>query len=288
MTENRRAFSIIVGFTVIAMFAFATNSLLCRFALAQGANDPGIFTAIRIASGAVVLAVITSRSAKPSLRAGTWGGAGALFVYAAAFSYAYISLAAGTGALLLFGAVQITMVTVGLVRGERLGWLQWMGFVLAIAGLGALLAPSAAAPPLLGTALMVAAGIAWGVYSLLGRGAVDPLAVTAGNFVRATPAAVLLLLFALLSHGEISAYGAVCAVASGAITSGLGYAIWYSALRGLTPSQGASVQLSVPVITAFAGALLLGETISLQLVVVSVAILGGIALVIVGRRRTQV
>jgi drug/metabolite transporter (DMT)-like permease len=270
------------------MFAFAANSLLCRYALANGASDPGIFTAIRIASGAVVLSVITSHSAKPSLRAGTWAGAGALFVYAAAFSYAYISLAAGTGALLLFGAVQITMVTVGLLRGERLGWLQWMGFALAITGLGALLAPSAAAPPLLGTALMVAAGVAWGIYSLLGRGADDPLAVTAGNFARATPAAMLLLLFALLSNGEVSSYGVVCAVGSGAITSGLGYAIWYSALRGLAPTQGASVQLSVPAITAFAGALLLGETISLQLMVVSVAILGGIALVIVGRGRAQV
>ncbi len=287
MTEHRRAFSTTVGLTVIAMFAFAANSLLCRYALAHSAIDPGIFTAIRIGSGAAVLAVINSRSAKLTLRAGTWRGAGALFVYAAAFSYAYISLAAGTGALLLFGAVQITMVTAGLLRGERLRILQWLGFALAIMGLGALLAPSTASPPPLGTALMVAAGIAWGLYSLLGRGAEDPLAVTAGNFALATPAALLLLVIALLSHGEISAYGAVSAVASGAIASGLGYTIWYSALRGLTPAQGASVQLSVPVITAISGALLLGETISLRLVLVSVTILGGIALVIIGRRRPQ-
>jgi drug/metabolite transporter (DMT)-like permease len=269
------------------MCAFAANSLLCRYALAHGASDPGIFTAIRIASGAAVLAVINSRSAKPTLRAGTWRGAGALFVYAAAFSYGYNSLAAGTGALLLFGAVQITMVTAGLLRGERLRFLQWLGFALAITGLGALLAPGTASPPPLGAALMVAAGIAWGLYSLLGRGAEDPLSVTAGNFALATPAALLLLVIAVLSHGEISAYGAVSAVASGAIASGLGYTIWYSALRGLTPAQGASVQLSVPVITAISGALLLGETISLRLVLVSVTILGGIALVIIGRRRPQ-
>jgi drug/metabolite transporter (DMT)-like permease len=145
------------------MCAFAANSLLCRYALAHGASDPGIFTAIRIASGAAVLAVINSRSAKPTLRAGTWRGAGALFVYAAAFSYGYNSLAAGTGALLLFGAVQITMVTAGLLRGERLRFLQWLGFALAITGLGALLAPGTASPPPLGAALMVAAGIAWGL-----------------------------------------------------------------------------------------------------------------------------
>lgn len=269
------------------MFAFAANSLLCRYALAHGASDPGIFTAVRIASGAAVLTVINIRSAKPTLRAGTWSGAGALFVYAAAFSFAYTSLAAGTGALLLFGAVQITMVTAGLLRGERLHLLQWLGFAFAITGLGALLAPNAASPPPMGAALMVAAGIAWGLYSLLGRGAEDPLAVTAGNFVLATPAALLLLVIALLSHGEISTYGAVSAVASGAIASGLGYTVWYSALRGLTPAQGASVQLSVPVITAILGALLLGESISLRLVLVSVTILGGIALVIFGRRRPQ-
>ncbi len=287
MAENRRAFSTTVGLTVVAMFAFAANSLLCRYALAQGASDPGIFTAIRIASGAAVLALINSRSAKPTRSTGSWLGAGALFVYAAAFSYAYISLSAGTGALLLFGAVQITMVTVGLLRGERLRLLQWMGFALAILGLGALMAPSTASPPLLGAALMVVAGIAWGLYSLLGRGAEDPLATTAGNFALALPAAMILLIFALFTHGEISAFGAVCAVASGAIASGLGYTIWYSALRGLTPTQGASVQLSVPVITVFAGALLLGETFSLQLIIVSTTILGGIALVMLGRTESQ-
>lgn len=287
MAEYRRAFLTTVGLTVIAMFAFAANSLLCRYALAHGASDPGIFTAIRIASGAVVLAVINSRSAKPTLRVGTWTGAGALFVYAAAFSYAYISLAAGTGALLLFGAVQITMVTAGLLRGERLRLLQWSGFALAIAGLGVLLSPSTSSPPLMGTVLMVTAGIAWGLYSLLGRDADEPLAVTAGNFVLATPAAILLLVIALLSHAEISTYGAVSAVASGAIASGLGYTIWYSALRGLTPAQGASVQLSVPVITAIFGAFLLGETVSLRLVLISVIILGGIALVIIGRRQPE-
>jgi drug/metabolite transporter (DMT)-like permease len=276
-----------VGLTVIAMAAFAANSLLCRYALAEGVSDPGIFAAIRIVSGAAVLAMINSRSAKPTLRSGTWAGAGALFVYAAAFSYAYTSLAAGVGALLLFGAVQITMVTAGLMRGERLCLLQWLGFALAVTGLGAMLAPNAASPPPSGAALMVAAGIAWGLYSLLGRGAEDPLAVTAGNFALATPAAVLLLMFALLTHGEISAYGALCAVTSGAIASGLGYTIWYSALRGLTPAQGASVQLSVPVLTAFSGALLLGEALSLRLVLVSVTILGGITLAIIGRRQTQ-
>lgn len=285
MTKAAQAGVGTIGLTCIAMGAFAANSLLCRFALAFGSNDPGVFTAIRLISGALMLALISSREAIPRARGGSWAGAAALFIYAAAFSYAYITLAAGTGALLLFGAVQITMVTAGLLRGERLASLQWLGFVLALTGLGALLAPGASTPPFLGMTMMVAAGGAWGIYSLLGRGAGDPLAATTGNFFRAALVALPLLLLALLTDGRISAAGAASAVASGAFASGLGYAVWYSALRRLTPTQGASVQLSVPVITAFAGTLLLGEAVPFRLVLTSIAILGGIALVIVARRR---
>lgn len=285
MTKAAQAGVGTIGLTCIAMGAFAGNSLLCRFALAFSGSDPGVFTAIRLIAGALTLTLISSRGAIPRARGGSWAGAAALFIYATAFSYAYITLAAGTGALLLFGAVQFTMVAAGLLRGERLAPLQWLGFVVALFGLGALLAPGASTPPIWGMTMMVAAGVAWGIYSLLGRGAGDPLAATTGNFLRAALAALPLLLWALLTDGRISVAGAVSAVASGAIASGLGYTVWYSALRGLTPTQGASVQLSVPVLTTVAGTLLLGEAVSLRLVLTSIAILGGIALVIVAGRR---
>ena len=215
---------------------------------------------------------------------GSWKAAVALIGYAAAFSYAYTSLSAGTGALLLFGAVQATMIVMGLLRGERLAARQWIGFVLALSGLAALLAPGISAPPLLGACLMLAAGISWGFYSLLGRGMADPLASTAGNFLRALPLALIVSAVALgATSPEITPWGFAYAALSGAVTSGLGYTIWYAALKGLSPAQGATVQLSVPVITALGGLMMLGEAPTLRLAISSLTILGGIALVIVSR-----
>lgn len=275
-----------VGLTIVAMLAFAANSILCRLALAQGSIDPASFTLVRIASGVATLWLILAISGRARAVAGSWRAGFALFAYAAAFSFAYITLSAGAGALLLFGAVQATMVATGLVRGDRLAPLQWLGFVAALGGLAALVAPGVSAPPLVGACLMLVAGIAWGAYSLFGRGASDPLAATGGNFLRALPmAAALLAVAAAVSGMTADSTGFVYAVLSGAVASGLGYTIWYAALPGLSPAQGASVQLSVPVITAIAGTLMINETITSRVVLSSIAILGGIALVIGSKPR---
>ena len=265
--------------TAFAMLAFAGNSLLCRVALQHTGIDPASFTTIRLACGALVLwLIVRSRSAgaKPL---GSWPSALALFVYAAGFSYAYISLTAATGALLLFGAVQATMISWGLLRGERLAAAQTGGLVLALAGLGGLVLPGLAAPPIGSALLMLGAGVAWGVYSLRAKGAGDATNATAGNFVRAAPLAVALALLTWPTLRQDLA-GAAYAVLSGALASGIGYAVWYTALRGLQATRAATMQLSVPVITALGGVLLLGEAISLRLVLASIAVLGGIALVI--------
>jgi drug/metabolite transporter (DMT)-like permease len=269
-----------LALTAVAMLAFAGNSLLCRLALQHSGIDPASFTSVRLTSGAVVLwALVRWRGQRP---AGDWGSAAALFVYAAAFSFAYLSLSAGTGALLLFGAVQATMLGWGLWRGQRLGWGQTAGLMLALGGLVALLLPGVTAPPAVGALLMLAAGVAWGVYSLRGRGAGDPTAVTAGNFVRASALAVPLAL-AALPWARVDVAGLLWALCSGAVTSGLGYAIWYTALKGLQPTSSASVQLSVPVLTALGGVALLSEPLTLRLALCSAAILGGIACVITGQ-----
>ena len=269
-----------LALTAVAMLAFAGNSLLCRLALQHSGIDPASFTTVRLTSGAVVLwALVRWRGQRP---AGDWGSAAALFVYAAAFSYAYLSLSAGTGALLLFGAVQATMLGWGLWHGQRLGRGQTAGLVLAMGGLVALLLPGVTAPPAGGALLMTAAGVAWGVYSLRGRGAGDPTAVTAGNFVRASALAVPLAL-AALPWARVDVAGLLWALCSGAVTSGLGYAVWYTALKGLQPTSSASVQLSVPVLTALGGVALLSEPLTLRLVLCSAAILGGIACVITGQ-----
>lgn len=275
-----------IGLTVAAMIAFAANSILCRLALAQGSIDPASFTLIRIGSGVVTLWVILAAGRKLRAVGGTWRGALALFAYAGAFSWAYVTLPASTGALLLFGAVQATMVITGLVRGERLTAPQWLGLVLSLAGLAALLAPGASAPPLVGALLMITAGVAWGIYSLLGRRSADPLVATAGNFLRALPLAAVAFAAAASTAGTHQASeGIVYAVLSGAVASGVGYTIWYAALPSLSPAQGASVQLSVPVITALAATLTLGEGVSVRLALTSMAILGGIGLVIASRPR---
>lgn len=261
------------------MLAFAANSLLCRLALMHTAIDPASFTAVRIIAGAVTLAlIIMSRGGRMS-ETGSWASGLALFVYAAAFSFAYVSLSAATGALLLFGAVQVTMITVGLWRGERLSLRKLTGLGLAFGGLVTLLLPGLSAPPLASAVLMLAAGLAWGIYSLRAKGATDPTAVTAGNFLRAVPfaAALTLLMWPSLKTDHA---GILLAIASGALASGLGYAIWYAALRGLRATSAATVQLSVPVITALGGIVLLGEPLGLRVMVTSIAILGGIALVV--------
>jgi drug/metabolite transporter (DMT)-like permease len=272
----------VLWLTALAMGAFAGNSLLCRQALQHTAIDPASFTAVRLISGAAVLWALVRWRGQRS--AGNWASATALFVYAAAFSFAYLSLSAGTGALLLFGAVQATMLGWGLWRGQRLGLGQAAGLVLAMGGLTALLLPGVSAPPVTGALLMLAAGAAWGVYSLRGRGAGEPTAVTAGNFLRAGALALVLGL-AGLPWARIDPMGLVWALCSGALTSGLGYAVWYAALKGLHPTSSASVQLSVPVLTALGGAALLSEPVTLRLALCSLAILGGIAWVIAGQRK---
>lgn len=271
--------------TALAMLAFAGNSLLCRLALRDTDIDPASFTAIRIVSGALTLGLLCHARTRRQAIGGDWVSALALFVYAGAFSLAYVHLPAGVGALLLFGAVQLSMTGWGLVRGERLRKVQTGGLILAVIGLLILLLPGAHAPPLLGGGLMLLSGLAWGIYSLLGRGAGDPLAATAGNFLRAMPLALLFLL-PFLGSLSVDAPGLVYALLSGALTSGLGYALWYTALKGLTAIQGASVQLSVPLIATLAGALLLGESITWRLLLVALLTLGGIALVVWGRRQS--
>ncbi len=268
------------------MLAFAGNSLLCRAALRHTAIDPSTFTSVRLVSGAIALWIILRMRPGRATSVGSWGSALALFAYAAAFSYAYLDLSAGTGALLLFGAVQATMMSFGLYKGERLRGWQVAGLAAACGGLVALLWPGVSAPTPLGAALMIGAGIAWGIYSLRGRAAGDALAATSGNFLRAVPLAVLLVAVTWQT-ARIDAGGIALAMASGAITSGVGYAIWYSALRDLSPTKAATVQLSVPVLTAIGGVILIGESITLRQLFASVAVLGGIWLVIARRSESR-
>lgn len=268
----------LAALTTLVMIAFAGNSLLCRIALRGTGIDPATFTAVRIVSAAVVLAVITQWTHRPSYRAGNWRSALALFAYAAAFSYAYVSLTAATGALLLFGAVQATMIGWGILKGEHMGRYQLGGLALALSGLVALLLPGLSSPPLAGSLLMILAGMAWGIYSLRGKGAGDPTQVTAGNFLRAVVPALFLSLLGL-SWARWDARGVACAVASGAIASGMGYALWYSVLPALRATNAAVVQLSVPVIAAFGGIVFLSESLNTRLVLASVAVIGGIATV---------
>jgi len=272
--------------TLITMAAFAANSLLCREALRHTAIDAASFTAVRVVSGALVLTLLVRLRGRKRQMGGSWGSALALLGYAAAFSFAYRSLTAGTGALLLFGAVQVTMISRGLLAGERLGAMQSAGLVLAVIGLVALLLPGLSAPEPVGAILMVSAGIAWGLYSLRGRSERDALGGTAGNFVRAVPLAALIAVAVLLTGGTLSLdwLGLLYAALSGAVASGLGYALWYTVLPSLPTTFAATVQLSVPVITAAAAAIFLGEAVTLRLMASSIAVLGGIALVIVRRR----
>jgi drug/metabolite transporter (DMT)-like permease len=269
--------------TALAMLAFAGNSVLCRLALKHTGIDPATFTSVRLVSGAAVLWLLVRVRDGHTAPAGNWPSALALFAYAAAFSWAYVSLPTAAGALLLFGAVQASMIGYGLWQGERLAPRQTLGLLAACVGLIALLLPGLSAPPLGGALLMMAAGVAWGVYSLRGKGAGDATQTTSGNFQRAS--VLTLALSALtLSQANFDNTGLVYAVISGALTSGLGYAVWYTAVRGLPATSAATVQLSVPVIAALGGALFLNEPLTLRLIASSLAILGGVALVIMGRR----
>lgn len=270
--------------TSAALLAFASNSVLCRMALSLTQIDAASFTSIRLLSGVLVLLLICLCSGRYFTMQGSWTSAFALFVYAAGFSFAYQSLPTGIGALLLFGAVQTCMIGYGCWRGERLKSAQWCGLILALCGLLALLLPGATAPSLMGALLMIMAGAAWGVYSLRGRGAGDPVLLTTGNFVRAL---VFALVLSALSWQQavLPSLGVMYAVISGALASGIGYVIWYAVLPHLPATKAATVQLSVPVIAAFAGVILLEEALTLRLMLSSVAILGGIALVMLEAKK---
>jgi drug/metabolite transporter (DMT)-like permease len=266
--------------TAFAMLPLAANSLLCRMALAPRAIDAASFTSIRLLSGAIMLWLLLQwrTGSSPPGRA-DWRSAAMLFLYAAAFSFAYLSLSAGTGALILFGFVQLTMLAAGFLAGERLPALGWLGLLTAVGGLVYLMLPGLHAPDPTGAALMATAGIAWGIYSLRGRGAGNPLLANAGNFARSVPLALLVSLL-FIADLQLSTSGILLAVASGALASAIGYAIWYAALPGLSATSAATVQLSVPVIASLLGILLLSEPLSPQLVIASVLVLGGIALVL--------
>lgn len=273
----------VIFLTALAMVAFAGNSLLCRIAFQRTGIDPASFTALRLVSGALMLVLLVRMRHGSYAGAGNWCSALALFAYAAGFSFAYVSLPAASGALLLFGAVQATMIAYGFYVGERLLKLQLAGLILALAGLVALLLPGLSAPPLSGAILMLGAGVAWGIYSLRGKAAGDPLTVSAGNFMRAVPMAAAMSMF-MLNNISVDLAGICLAIASGALASGIGYAIWYTALPALKATHAATVQLSVPVIAGLGGVIFLGEVISLRLIVASAAILGGIALVILQKK----
>jgi len=272
--------------TAGALVAFAANSLLCRLALEAAQIDAASYTSLRLLSGAATLWAILAFSGRSSSakEAGSWASAAMLFLYAVAFSFAYRTLDAGTGALILFGAVQATMILAGFIEGHRPHLLEWVGLVGAFAGLVYLVSPGMSAPAPLGSALMAmaVASVAWGIYSLQGRGPGDPVTVTAANFARALPFAVVLSLLTLPDF-QITVRGAWLAVVSGAVASGMGYAVWYAALTGLTTTRAAIVQLSVPVFAAIGGVLILSEDVTYRLVLSSIAVLGGVAVAIWGR-----
>jgi drug/metabolite transporter (DMT)-like permease len=267
--------------TVLALIAFAANSLFCRLALAEPIIDPASYTAVRLITGAAALWIIVVLRFNGSCgkSGGSWISAAMLFLYAVTFSFAYISLSAGTGALILFAAVQITMIAVGLYTGERPGILEWLGLLIAIAGLIYLVSPGLTAPSTAGSVLMATAGIAWGVYSLRGRGASNPVRVTTDNFMRTVPLAIAVALFWLPAL-TITPKGLLWAALSGSITSGVGYILWYAALPRLTATRAATLQLAVPVLAAIGGVTVLSEALSLRLVISAVVIVGGVGLAV--------
>lgn len=284
-----------IWLTALALIAFAANSLLCRLALAQPAIgkpaiDAASFSLIRLASGAMTLWLIVILSQQKTVKKsakkfdGNWLSALMLFLYIIGFSFAYLSLSAGVGALILFGAVQATMLLAAILSGERPYHIEWLGLLLAFTGLVYLVIPGLAAPPLLGSVFMAIAGVAWGFYSLRGRGVSSPLSATTGNFIRAVPLVIIVFIIAMVfKTTHISVAGTLPAILSGALASGVGYAVWYAALRGLSAARAATLQLAVPVLAAMGGILFLSEAISLRLVIAALFILGGVGLAVLGR-----
>lgn len=270
-------------YTSFALIAFAFNSILCRLALGTEVIDAAGFTTIRLLSGAIVLVAISFFSGKKETKGGNWFSAFFLFGYAICFSFAYISLTTATGALILFGCVQATMIIAALLSGERPKFLEWIGLIFAICGLVYLVFPGLSAPPIFSSLLMICAGIAWGFYTLRGKGSRNPLADTTGNFVRSVPMIALVSL-PFLSQIHLSNKGILLAVLSGAIASGLGYSVWYAALKFHTATRAAILQLSVPALAAIGGVVFLAEIISLRLLLATALILGGITLAILGRK----
>jgi drug/metabolite transporter (DMT)-like permease len=278
----------VIALTLLALIAFASNSILTRMALAGHEIDAASFTLVRLAAGALMLALLTGLAGGgwSSLRGRLAIGSIALFGYAAPFSFAYLRIGAAVGALVRFGVVQLTMIGWGMSRGERPAMRAWSGLLLAAAGLAILTVPSATRPDPLGVALMAVAGVAWGIYSLAGRSAGAPLAATAGNFLWSLPLAVLLAL--VMRHAAVATpRGLLLAVLSGAVTSGLGYAIWYRALPGLSATQAATVQLSVPILAALGAVTFLGESLTQRLLLSGAAVLTGVALVLSERTRAR-
>lgn len=276
----------VVFYTAFALVAFAFNSILCRMALRGGEADAAGFTLVRLVSGAVTLAAISYivGSNGVNLKRGNWTSAFFLFAYAICFSFAYLGLTAGTGALILFGAVQFTMIAAGLVHGERPGLIEWAGLLTALGGLVYLVLPGLASPPLFSSILMAVAGIAWGFYTLRGKGSPDPLADTTGNFVRSVPMIVLACI-PFLPQINLSNRGIFLAILSGAIASGVGYTAWYAALKHLSSTRAAVLQLAVPVIAAVGGVFFLAEAPTIRLLIAAALILGGIGLTIAGKSK---
>jgi drug/metabolite transporter (DMT)-like permease len=273
-----------LSYTAFALIAFAFNSILCRLALRGDEADAAGFTAVRLASGAAALIVIGYFAGKKTTQTkrGSWPSAFFLFAYAICFSFAYLGLTAGTGALILFGSVQITMIGTAIIRGERPRTLEWLGFLAAAGGLFYLVFPGLASPPIVSSILMAAAGASWGVYTLRGKGSTDPLANTTGNFVRSLPMIAVVVAISLASL-HLSTRGLILAVLSGAIASGIGYTVWYAALKHHTSTRAAILQLPVPLLTAVFGILFLAEAASLRLGIAAVLILGGIGLTLLKR-----
>jgi drug/metabolite transporter (DMT)-like permease len=269
--------------TAIAMIAFAGNSLLCRMALKSTTIDPVTFTAIRLLSGILVLGCINFYQHPLSAKSGNWTSSIALFIYALFFSVAYISLPTGIGAILLFGSVQLTMLSYGLMQKERFNSIQTTGFVLAIVGIGALFWPGMTAPPVVGSLLMIVAGLAWGIYSIKGKKSSAPIADTFGNFLRTLP--FILIGFMLYPHHHYDQQGVIYALLSGAIASGIGYSIWYAILPKLTSIFAASIQLSVPILASLLAVILLNENLTFRLPISSIAVLAGIGLVIIQKNK---
>lgn len=274
----------IIFLTSLALIAFAANSVLCRLALGGEAIDPASFTIVRLLSGTFVLLLITKFTTLTDEISpkSSWVTSFMLFLYAITFSYAYISLDTGTGALILFGAVQITMISLSIFSGTRLHTFEWIGVVIAFVGFICLVLPGVSSPPILGFSLMTLSGVAWGIYTLRGRNSKNPLMDTAYNFLRTTPFVLVLTILAVGSM-DFSYQGILLASISGGITSAIGYTIWYIALGGLSSTQAAVLQLSVPVIAALGGVVFVSEAITLRLTLSAAMVLGGILIVILGK-----